>query len=175
MNFKIKQAEPEDLAGINEIYNFYIKTSNATFDTSEWDDQLRRDWYLQFTENRDFYKLFVAKLNGKVIGFAYNLKFKEKQAYFTSSEVTIYIESGVHGKGIGTELYKALFSSISKSRIHRLYAVITLPNDASIRLHEKFDFHTVGTMTEVGFKNGQYHSTVILQKDFTQHEFTGLS
>ncbi len=167
MNIKIEQGESEDLDGINDIYNYYVRNGNATFDTVEWDQLLRAKWYQQFIDNSELYKLFVAKLNGEVLGFAYNSKFKEKQAFFTSSEVTIYIRSGSEGNGLGDKLYQALLSAISNTSLHRLYAVITIPNAASICLHEKFGFYQVGTMTEVGFKNGQYHSTVMLEKDIS--------
>lgn len=154
----------EDLADINEIYNFYIKNSNATFDTESWDQQLRQNWFQQFKDRPSLYKLFVARVNGSVSGFAYNSKFRDKQAFYTSSEVTIYIRQGYQSAGLGEKLYRILLASLSNTELHRLYAAITIPNAASIRLHEKFGFYQVATMNEVGYKNGQYHSVVFLEK-----------
>ena len=158
MNVSIKVGNLNDLQSINDIYNHYVTNSNATFDTDEWKYKRRLDWFEQFGANPKIYNLFVAKSENNVIGFAYNSKFKEKAAYVTSSEVTIYIKPGFGGNGIGVKLYEKLLPKVVNSSIHRLYAVIAVPNSASIRLHEKFEFNIIGTMSEVGFKNGKYHS-----------------
>lgn len=163
MKVKIEIGRSEDLPAINDIYNYYVIESNATFDIDEWGEQRRIKWFEQFA-NSGVYNLLVAKIKDEVIGFAYNSKFKEKPAYITSSEVTVYIKPGSERNGLGGKLYESLLSKISASNLHRLYAVITIPNPASIRLHKKFGFNIIGTMKEVGFKNGQFHSTAILEK-----------
>lgn len=164
MKVMIEQGTSADLPTINVIYNHYVKTSNATFDIDPWSEQQRAIWFEQFNDYADIYNLLVAKVNGQVLGFAYNAKFKEKAAYITSSEVTVYIKPGAEGNGLAANLYQALLAKISGSKLHRLYAAVTLPNDASIGLHKRFGFTLAGTMTEVGYKNGQYHSTVLMEK-----------
>ena len=164
MLLQTQPGQLDDLPAINGIYNHYVKTSNATFDTVEWSEQQRSIWFEQFKQQPSSYNLVVAKLDNELVGFAYNSKFKERPAYSTSSESTVYVKSSTKQKGIGNALYEALFSIISTSQLHRIYAVITLPNIASIRLHEKFGFNAVGTMHEVGFKNDQFHSTIMLEK-----------
>ena len=164
MKIIIEAGRSEDLVVINQIYNHYVRESNATFDITEWDEQRRVNWFEQFNTHSEIYNLLVAKSDGEVLGFAYNSQFKQKPAYITSSEVTVYIKPGAEKNGLGGKLYEVLLSKISGSSLHRLYAVITLPNEASIQLHEKFGFKTIGTMEEVGFKNGHYHSTALLEK-----------
>ncbi len=167
MEVIIENGKPENLVSINEIYNHYVMNSNATFDTEEWDEQRRSDWFQQFNLQPNLYNLFVAKSKGEVIGFAYNSKFKEKQAYFTSSELTVYIKPGFEGNGLGGKLYNALLPVIAGSQLHQLYAAITIPNAASIRLHEKYGFRLVGSMKEVGYKNGQFHSVSLYEKQIS--------
>lgn len=164
MKITIQAGGSEDLTGINQIYNYYIRESNATFDIDEWDEQKRIRWFEQFNTQADIYNLLVATSAGEVLGFAFNSKFKEKLAYITSSEVSVYLKPGAEENGLGKKLYDALLSKISGSNLHRLYAVITLPNDASIRLHENFGFKVIGVMNETGFKNEQFHSTAMLEK-----------
>lgn len=164
MDILIETGKAEDLASINEIYNHYILNSNATFDTEQWDEQSRLTWFEPFSQQQSPYKLLVAKYNGQVIGFAYNSKFKEKKAYFTSSEVTVYVKPGFEGNEIGAKLYADLFAMLDNEQLHRLYAAITIPNAASIKLHEKYGFNLVGTMQEVGYKNGCFHSVSLFEK-----------
>ena len=168
MNVIIESGTTRELSAINTIYNHYINTSNVTFDIVPWSELQRILWFEQFQSDNSIYHLLVAKIAGEVVGFAYNSKFKEKAAYITSSEVTVYIKPGAEGKGLGGILYQALLSKISGSKHHRLYAAITLPNVASIALHQKFGFELVGTMKEVGYKQGQFHSTALLEKSLNQ-------
>ena len=153
-----------DLPAINNIYNYYVAQSNISFDIEPWDEQKRLDWFEQFADNADIYSLLIARLDDQLVGFAYNSKFKEKAAYASSSEVTVYVKIDSQGQGIGAKLYSELLARIASTRLHRLYAGITLPNHSSIQLHKKFGFKLVGTMREVGYKNGQFHSTALLEK-----------
>ncbi|MCX4024695.1 N-acetyltransferase [Endozoicomonas sp. SM1973] len=136
MKAKIRPATSPDLAQINEIYNYYVLKTNATFDIEPWSIEKRRSWYKAFNNNSLYY-LLVAEWQEQVVGFAYNAQFKERAAYQTSSEVTIYIKPDSTGLGIGYKLYHQLFNLISQMPIHRLYAAITLPNMNSIKLLEK--------------------------------------
>ncbi|MCJ8339697.1 MAG: N-acetyltransferase family protein [Pseudomonadales bacterium] len=160
----INPGTPADLPAINSIYNHYVKESNVTFDIEPWGEQKRLEWFEQFEANADIYSLLVATLDDQLVGFAYNSKYKEKAAYATSSEVTVYVKTGLQGQGIGAQLYRELLARISLTPLHRLYAGITLPNDGSIRLHKKFGFKLAGTLREVGYKHSQFHSVALLEK-----------
>lgn len=94
-----------------------------------------------------------------VLGFAYASPFQERAAYRHSVEATVYLAEGAVGRGVGTALYGELFerlraldSSSPHAPVHRVYARIALPNEASVALHERFGFEHVATLTEVGFK-----------------------
>jgi phosphinothricin acetyltransferase len=71
-------------------------------------------------------------------------------------EISVYIKNGIEGKGIGTILYENLFAELNAKPVHVIVAGIALPNDASIRLHEKFGFEKVAHFSEIGFKHGRW-------------------
>ena len=83
-------------------------------------------------------------------------QFRTKRAYDTTIETTIYCAPEATGRGIGVLLYSALFDVLADEDIRSYIAGITLPNDASIKLHERFGFTSAGRMHAVGRKFGQY-------------------
>ncbi|MFM9755288.1 N-acetyltransferase family protein, partial [Streptomyces turgidiscabies] len=85
----------------------------------------------------------------EILGYATSSPFRAKQAYATSVEVTVYLRPDAGGRGVGTLLYEALFEALSGEDLHRAYAGIAQPNEASVRLHERFGFRHVGTYREV--------------------------
>ena len=81
-------------------------------------------------------------------------------------ETTIVLDAAVAGRGIGSALLSALLDAVAASGAHRAYATVALPNEASIVLHERFGYRTIGVFDEVGHKMGEYWSTMILEKRF---------
>ncbi|MHB8513217.1 MAG: GNAT family N-acetyltransferase [Actinomycetota bacterium] len=152
---EVRPGAREDLARINEIYNFYIRTSHCTFDTEEHDMARRETWFEKFGD-RGRYQLFVGTENGHVVGFAYSGRFRDRAAYSTSVETSVYTDDSARGTGIGRAVYDALFASLKNEDVHRMYAGIALPNDASIALHERFGFERVAHFSEQGRKFGRY-------------------
>ena len=161
MSINVRPGKEGDLEAINRIYNHYVAHTALTFDTEPWSAERRRAW---FSDILSPYFLLVAESQGQVVGFCYNQIFKPKQAYACSSEVTVYLDPDYQGKGLGRLLYQALFERVSTTDIHRLYAWITMPNEASIALHKKWGFSHSGTMHQVGFKFGQYHDVSLWEK-----------
>ena len=162
--YRIRPATPADATAINAIYNHYIASSPATFDIEPWSLQRRQNWMAGLAGSGGLYLLLVAEHHERVIGFACNGQFKAKAAYDTSTETTIYLEPGGNYPGAGSQLYQALFDNLDRSRLHRAYAAITLPNAASLALHRKFGFECIGTMTQVGDKFGRFHDVSLYQK-----------
>ena len=156
----VRQAMVTDLGAINDIYNFYIENTVITFDEEPWPISQREQWFSGLHKSN--HRILVATLQDKVVGFAYTAPFRPKTAYQRSAEVTIYTNQEAI-KGTGSALYENLLAEAEQT-FHRLYAVITLPNDQSIALHKKFGFAEVGMLDESGFKFGQYHSVAILEK-----------
>jgi phosphinothricin acetyltransferase len=99
----------------------------------------------------------VAEHDGEVVGYAYATPHRERAAYRWSVEVSVYVAAGHGGRGIGRELYEALFALLRRQGIVTVLAGITLPNDASVRLHESFGFTACGIFEHIGFKAGAWH------------------
>ncbi|MEU5209556.1 N-acetyltransferase family protein [Streptomyces sp. NPDC020742] len=100
-----------------------------------------------------------------LLGYATSSAFRPKAAYGPSVEVTVYCTPQATGRGVGTLLYTALFEALADEDVHRAYAGITQPNEASVRLHTRFGFRHLGTFTEVGRKFGRYWDVAWYQKD----------
>lgn len=150
-----------DLDALTDIYNHYVRETTITFDTVPFTPEERRPWLLSHPEDGP-YRLMVATVGAlqansqRILGYATSSPYRAKPAYSTSVEVTIYLAPDAGGRGIGTLLYKALFAALADEDVHRAYAGVAQPNEASTRLHERFGFRHVGTYGEVGRKFGRY-------------------
>lgn len=98
----------------------------------------------------------VAERGGEVVGYAYACPHRERTAYRWSVDVSVYVAAGHVGEGIGRALYTALFERLRAQRFRMAFAGITLPNEASVALHEGLGFVQVGRMREVGWKLGEW-------------------
>ncbi len=98
----------------------------------------------------------VAEQDGAVTGFAYGCPHRERAAYRWAADVSVYIGDGHRGRGVGRWLYSALLPLLTRQGIHVACAGITLPNDASVGLHESFGFIPVGIYRRIGWKSGAW-------------------
>ncbi|GAA2950171.1 N-acetyltransferase family protein [Streptomyces enissocaesilis] len=146
-----------DLSALTDIYNHYVRETAITFDTTVFTPGQRRPWLLSHPGDGP-YRLLVARSgsSGRVLGYATSSPFRPKAAYGTSVEVSVYCAPDAGGRGIGTLLYEALFEALEGEDLHRAYAGVAQPNEASARLHARFGFRHVGTYREVGRKFGRY-------------------
>jgi phosphinothricin acetyltransferase len=160
----IRRAERADLPVLRDIYNHYAVNTSVNFDIEPRTLAEREAWFAQFAPNGR-YQCFVAEEDGGVIAYAGSTRFKEKAAYQTTIEMTIYCAPDRGRQGIGRKLYTTLFDAIKGEDIHRAYAGVTLPNEASVRIHEAFGFRHVGTYAEVGRKFGKYWDVGLYLRD----------
>ena len=98
----------------------------------------------------------VAEREGEVVGYAYATAFNERPAYRWSTSVSVYIAGDARGEGVGRALYEALFDRLRERGFRMACAGITLPNEASVGLHESLGFKQIGVNPEIGFKNGAW-------------------
>ena len=151
-----RAAVAADLARIVEIYNHYIENTAVSFETETHTVEDRGEWFASFAETGP-YRLMVAELEGRVIGFACSARFNPRAAYSTSVETSVYLDPDVTGRGHGMRLYGVLLDELDREpRLHRAYGGISQPNPASNALHERLGFRHVGTFREVGFKFNRY-------------------
>ena len=167
---QVRPGVASDLGALTDIYNHYVRETAITFDTAVFTPEERRPWLLSHPEDGP-HRLMVAVAadssgnSQEILGYATSSAFRPKPAYETSVEVSVYLAPQAGGRGIGTLLYKALFEALADEDLHRAYAGIAQPNEASVRLHERFGFRHVGTYREVGRKFGRYWDVAWYEKD----------
>ncbi|MFD9209830.1 GNAT family N-acetyltransferase [Streptomyces sioyaensis] len=187
---QVRAGTEADLAALTDLYNHYIRETCITFDTEPFTPAQRRPWLLSHPQDGP-HRLLVAQEaterakiphtgpgdapqpgdagtphpGGALLGYATSSAFRPKAAYAPSVEVTVYCVPHAAGRGVGTLLYQALFEALAGEDVHRAYAGITQPNEASARLHTRFGFRHIGTYTEVGRKFGRYWDVAWYQKD----------
>lgn len=159
---EVRPGRAGDLEGLNELYNHYVRTSAVTFDIDEISMEARREWFAGFGGR---YRLVVAVEGARVLGYAHSKPFRPKQAYDPSVETTVYVAHTALGRGLGARLYEALFAAIAGEDVHRAYAGITVPNEASFALHERFGFKQVALFSEQGRKFGRYWDVAWFEKE----------
>ncbi|MFJ8674236.1 GNAT family N-acetyltransferase [Streptomyces sp. NPDC093589] len=188
---QVRAGVETDLPALTDLYNHYVRETPLTFDTEPFTAEQRRPWLLSHPQDGP-HRLLVAREagddpkggpgdgpkggpgdgprgapGGDLLGYATSSAFRPKPAYATSVEVTVYCAPHAAGRGVGTLLYDALFTALAGEDIHRAYAGIAQPNEASHALHTRFGFRHIGTYTEVGRKFGRYWDVAWYQKDLT--------
>ncbi|GAA3846804.1 GNAT family N-acetyltransferase [Sphaerisporangium flaviroseum] len=160
---EIAVATDDDLPQIVEILNHAAANSTATFAARPTSVAERRDWFEQFSSTGP-YRLLVARDGSQVLGFAYSQRYRDGDAFQETVEVSIALHVSSRGQGIGTLLYRALFDCLAHEPVHVVLAGIAMPNDASVALHRRFGFTEVGVFREYAVKNGQYISSLWMQR-----------
>lgn len=149
----IRETVESDLPAILGIINREIVEGSAHFGlVAMTPDELHADW----SQTRDRYAWFSALDADRVVGYARGGPWKTRGAYAWACEIGIYIAPGHQRRGIGRRLYDALFPELRRRGLRTVIAGITLPNDASVRLHEAMGMSRVGTFEAVGYKNGAW-------------------
>lgn len=143
----IRAATHEDAKAILNIYSYYVLNTHSTFEMVPPSIESMKEKIS--TSN---YPWFVLEVNDNIVGYTYATQWKPREAYSKTVETSVYLDHKVQGKGHGTLLYQHLIQELKSSGYHALLAGISLPNDASVRLHEKLGFQKVGQLLEVGYK-----------------------
>jgi phosphinothricin acetyltransferase len=154
-SYTIRPAAESDLPALTEIYNHYVVNSSITFDVRPLTVDERRPWFDEHAPTGR-HRLLVAVENAHAcVGYATSSRWRPKAAYDTTVEVSIYCHPDVVGHGCGTRLYSALFAALAEEDVHAIVAGVSLPNPASIALHKRFGFRSVGVFNQVGRKFGK--------------------
>ena len=145
----IRNVQLKDAKEIAGIYNYYIRNTVVTFEETVVGTEEMKEQILSVTVKLPW---IVYEKDGQVLGYAYASEWKTRCAYKHSTESTVYLKHGMAKKGIGSLLYKELIRKLTPMGFHAIIGGISLPNNASIALHEKFGFEKVGQFKEVGYK-----------------------
>src|SRR5437588_5130369 len=167
MRIVVRPATENDLPAVTDIYNHYIINTPITFDLQPFTVDERREWFDEHSRGGR-HRLLVAVLEnddgGEAVGYASTSRFRPRAAYDTTVESSVYCRPNLVRHRIGTTLYRALFDLIKDEDINRIVAGVTLPNVASIALHERCGFRPVGTLTSVGRKFDRYWDVAWLER-----------
>lgn len=151
-DYVIRPATLGDLETLTEIYNHYIVHSAITFDLRPFTAAERRAWFEEHGNSGPHRLLVAADERGQCVGYASSSRWRVKPAYDTTVEASVYCHPDARGRGYGTALYRALFAALEGEDVHTIVAGVSLPNAASLSLHERFGFQPVGIFHAVGRK-----------------------
>ena len=150
----IRKVTLDDVSAICNIYNYYVENTAITFETVPVSEIEAKQRIIDTINSGHLY--YVGEKDGKIIGFYNTHKWNNRCAYNTTIEESIYLDKDETGKGYGSQLFEHLLKQIDKNKVHVLIAGICIPNDSSVRLHEKFGFKQISHMKEIGRKFEQW-------------------
>ncbi len=155
MKIEIRQTKAEDLTELLEIYNYEVENGCATLDLTP---KLFSDWKLWFDRhNVDNHPLYTAFCGENIVGYVSLSTYREKEAYKSTVELSIYVSPHFRRIGVATAMMEFILNEArNDSRTHTVVSVITSGNKASAALHRKFGFEYCGKISEVGMKFGEY-------------------
>ena len=159
---EIRRATVEDAEAIRAIYNAEVLESTHTFDLvpRTLDEQV--DWLIR--RSGAYAVLVATDEDGTVLGFASLSPFRERPAYSTTVEDSVYVDGGQRSGGVGHALLEELVVTATAHGFHAMIARIVGGHEASIALHRKVGFEIVGTEREVGRKFGKWLDVVVMER-----------
>jgi phosphinothricin acetyltransferase len=161
----VRAATLDDLEALTEIYNHYVRNTPITFDVQPFTVDQRRAWFEDHRLTGRYRLLVAVDEAGARLGYATSSRWRPKAAYETTVETSVYCHPESRGRGCGRALYAALFDCLAREDVRTAVAGISLPNPASIALHERFGFRPVGTFHGVGRKFGKYWDVAWFERD----------
>jgi phosphinothricin acetyltransferase len=145
----IRPATPSDAPAITAIYNPYVADTIISFETAPVPDEEMAGRIRRIQEN---YPWYVREEDGVILGYAYASQWKSRHAYRFAVETTVYVAPDQVRRGVGAGLYRTLLPDLKARGYHTAMGGISLPNAASVALHEHCGFKWAGTLPEVGWK-----------------------
>ena len=163
-DYTLREARPEDLPHVREIYNHYVANSTVTFDE---DAMTLKEWKEKFAYLHKLGMPFIVaeSSSGQILGYALVTPWKQKRAYRFTVENSIYLGAASTGKGLGPVPMQELIDRSKAAGLKEMIAVIADKGaEASIKMHENFGFTEIGRMGRVGYKFERWLGTVLMQK-----------
>jgi L-amino acid N-acyltransferase YncA len=144
---------PRDAAACAAIYAPHVEGSAVSFEESA---PSVAEMAARIERVAATHAWLVAELAGRVVGYAYACPFQARPAYRWSVSVSVYVDAAARGRGVGRSLYVELFAALRARGFRMACAGITLPNMASVALHEVLGFQRVGVNRQIGWKEGAW-------------------
>jgi L-amino acid N-acyltransferase YncA len=160
MQKRIRSVEIADAKAVSSIYAPFVSERATSFEKEPPDAPAMEQRIRELTEQ---YPWLVFEADDEVLGYAYASPHRARHAYQWCVDVSVYIHESAHRCGVGRALYLSLFEILRRQGYVNAYAGITLPNPASVGLHESLGFVPVGVYSRIGFKFGKWHDVTWLQ------------
>jgi len=161
-NVGMREAGPADAAACAAIYAPYVRDTAISF---ELEPPGAEEMAARIAASNAGHAWLVLERDGAVVGYAYGARLHVRPAYRFSCEVSVYVDSERRGAGAGRALYEALFERLVQRGMRSAVAGMTVPNEASERLHLGMGFRAVGTYRNIGYKLGRWHDVAYFQRE----------
>lgn len=150
----IRNAKPEDAVDIQRIYRHYVENTVISFEyVAPSVEELEKR--IQHYQKK--LSLPCSRKEGRIIGYAYGSRYRERRAYDYTAEVSVYIDKDELGKGYGKRLALELIEQLRKKEIYTVIAILTSGNERSLALFLSLGFKLAGNLANVGYKNGRWY------------------
>lgn len=157
----IRDATSADAPACAAIYAPYVTDTSVSFELVPPDAATIAH---RIVEAQETHAWLVIEDGGQIIGYAYGHPYAVRAAYRWSCETSIYLDLTRRGTGAGRLIYTALLERMVQRGYRQAFGIIALPNDASVGLHSALGFEQVGRLRDVGWKHGQWHDVITMQK-----------
>jgi L-amino acid N-acyltransferase YncA len=160
MAITIRLATLDDAEQIQAIYAPFCRDTPVSFETQPPTvDEMRQ----RIVKTLSSLPWFVCDDGRQIVGYAYASQHRERAAYRWSVDVSVYVREGQRRSGFGRALYTSLLNSLRLQGFYNALAGVSVPNPASVGLHEAMGFQPLGVYQGIGFKNGSWHDVLWLQ------------
>ena len=167
MNMNIRVATVDDAQQALDIYAPFCLSSPVSFET---EPPTLEEMRHRIAKTLEFFPWLIAEDQGRVLGYAYASRHRERAAYRWAADVSVYVREDSRGKGVGRALYTSLFAILRLQGIYNILAGITLPNPPSVALHEAMGLKPLGLYEAIGYKCGAWHDVGWWQYGLRPHE-----
>jgi len=159
---EIRDIGDRDIAAVTAVYNHYVRATTVTFEEQPVSDE-------EFSSRVDDVlitgKPWLVALGGEgILGYAFAALWRARSAYRFSAEVSVYLKNSATGQGVWQKLYRALFDRLIEQQTRSVIAVVGLPNEGSVKFHERFGFKKVAHLESVGLKFNRWLDVGYWQK-----------
>lgn len=161
MSSGIRLASPADAAALCAIYAPYVRQTPVSF---EYEAPSAAEFERRICKTMAAYPYLVYVSDGKPVGYACAHRLWERAAYAWDVELSVYLAEEAMRKGYGSALYTALLELLRMQQIQNAYALVTVPNPGSERLHERMGFQRAGILRSVGYKCGAWQDVAWFEK-----------
>ena len=167
VRIRVRRVRLEDAAAITAIYAPIVRDTATSFETEPPDAADMEGRIRRTAEHLPWLVGVRVSESGEedVIGYAFATPYRSRAAYRWSVEVSVYVDESSRGRGIARSLYSRLHALLRDQGYRITYAVITLPNPASVRLHEALDYRQIGVFRCAGYKLAAWHDVLWMRRE----------